>query len=109
MKTKLALFISSIILIVFFLAIAYPLSGVGTAHAAPNAQFVTSTPGPDGRILYTVVAGDTCDGVAIKVGITRAQIRQLNSHLNQDCTLIVGQQLVIGLVSNAPTAGPIPT
>lgn len=109
MKIRSILFISFVLLVLFFLGIAYPLSEVGTAHAAPNAQFVTSTPGPDGRILYTVVAGDTCDGVAIKAGITRAQIRQLNTHLDQDCTLVIGQQLVIGLVSNAPTAGPIPT
>ena len=38
-----------------------------------------------------------------------AQLRQLNTRLDPNCTLTVGQQLVVGLVSNAPTAGPAPT
>lgn len=78
--------------------------------AAPYAQFVTSTPGPDGRILYIVAAGDTCGDVALKHGINVQQLRQLNSRLDVDCTLVVGQQLIVGLVQlNAPTAGPAPT
>ena len=110
MKIRLTLFLSAFILVLLFLGLAYPLSGAGTAHAAPNAQgFVTSTPGPDGRILYTVVAGDNCGKVALLHGITVTQLRQLNTHLDADCTLVVGQQIVVGLVSNVPTAGPIAT
>jgi murein DD-endopeptidase MepM/ murein hydrolase activator NlpD len=82
----------------------------GNANAAPNAQFVTATPGPDGRILYTVAEGDTCSSVALLHGISVPQLRQLNTRLDENCTLIVGQQLVVGLVaSNAPTAGLEPT
>jgi LysM repeat protein len=85
------------------------LPGQG-AYAAPPAQgFVTATPGPDGRILYTVVSGDTCGQVALLHGITVPQLRQLNGRLDQNCTLTVGQQLVVGVVSSAPTAGPAPT
>ena len=80
------------------------------ANAAPKAQFVTATPGPDGRILYIVVAGDTCSSVALLHGIGVPQLRQLNTRLDENCTLTVGQQLVVGLASsNAPTAGPAPT
>ena len=105
---------SAFFLIVFFLAIL----GVGlalpanSANAAPPAQgFVTSTPGPDGRILYTVVAGDNCSSVAFQHGITVQQLRQYNTRLNDECTLIPGQQIIVGLVQiqTGPTAGPSPT
>lgn len=79
--------------------------------AAPPAQgFVTATAMPDGRIIYVVQAADTCSSVALKHGIGVAQLRQFNSRLDQDCTLVIGQQLIVGLiVQNAPTAGPAPT
>lgn len=42
--------------------------------------------------------------------MTVDQLRQLNTRLDPNCTLIVGQQLVVGVVSqNQPTAGPAPT
>ena len=87
--------------------LVFPASG---ASAAPHAQgFVTSTPGPDGRIIYLVVEGDSCSSVALLHGISVAQLRQFNSRLDQDCALVIGQQLVVGLASTAPTAGPAPT
>jgi len=71
---------------------------------------MSATPGPDGRILYTVVSGDTCLQVALLHGITETQLRQFNSRLDQDCSLTVGQQLIVGLPALAgPTAGPAPT
>ena len=108
MKIRFALFVCLIVVILLFLSISLPLSG---ASAAPYAQgFVTATPGPDGRILYTVVEGDNCGQVALLHGITVTQLRQFNARLDEDCTLAVGQQLVVGLASvNAPTAGPAPT
>lgn len=106
MKTRPFLFLCLLVFIVLVLGIALPLRG---ADAAPQAQFVTATPGPDGRILYTVVEGDNCGQVALLHGITVQQLRQLNARLDQDCTLTVGQQLVVGVVSTAPTAGPAPT
>jgi hypothetical protein len=106
MKARSFLLLCLIVFIVLVLGIALPLHG---ANAAPHAQFVTATPGPDGRILYTVVDGDNCGQVALIHGITVTQLRQLNARLDQDCTLTVGQQLVVGVISNAPTAGPAPT
>ena len=107
MNARHLIFVFSIILGLLLLGIGLPLHG---ANAAPEAQFVTATPGPDGRILYTVVAGDSCLQVALLHGITVQQLRQFNTRLDQDCTLAVGQQLVVGLASlNAPTAGPAPT
>ena len=80
------------------------------ARAAPEAQFITATPGPDGRIMYTVVEGDSCLQVALLHGITVPQLRQFNTRLDEDCTLTIGQQIVVGLAqAEAPTAGPAPT
>lgn len=83
------------------------------ASAAPNPlqQNPTPTPGADGRILYIVQPGDSCIRVATLNGISVEQLRQLNSKLDENCTLIAGQELLIGLVSVAgtPTAGPSPT
>lgn len=107
MKVRLLFFLCVIGISLLFLDIALPLNG---ASAAPDMQFVTATPGPDGRILYTVVEGDNCGQVALLHGITVQQLRQFNTRLDENCTLTVGQQLVVGLASvNEPTAGPAPT
>lgn len=83
------------------------------ANAAPNMQqtIPTPTPGADGRILYVVQSGDNCYRVAALNGITVEQLRQLNTKLDENCTLVTGQELLIGIVSLAgtPTAGPSPT
>ena len=106
MKARSVFFLCVFVVLLFFLGIALPLS---QASAAPDLQFVTSTPGPDGRIIYTVVAGDSCSGVALRHGITVDQLRLYNTRLDPDCTLTIGQPLVVGLVSQAPTAGSIAT
>ena len=107
MKAHFPLILCLITLFFFFLSILLPFGG---AQAAPDAQFVTATPGPDGRILYVVVDGDSCLEVALLHGITVQQIRQFNTRLDENCTLTVGQQLVVGLAQpEAPTAGPAPT
>jgi hypothetical protein len=104
MKAHIPLFLFSILLLIFFLSTLPPF---GRAHAAPDLQgFITATPGPDGRILYAVVDGDNCGQVALLHGITIQQLRQFNPRLDQDCSLSVGQQLVVGLAqADAPTAG----
>ena len=83
------------------------------ASAAPGMQQTdpTATPGADGRILYIVKAGDNCFRVAALHSITIEQLRQLNSKLDADCTLIEGQELLIGIISVAgtPTPGASPT
>src|SRR5688572_28881710 len=107
MNAKLTLFLCFILITLLLLGIALPFQA---ASAAPPAQFVTATPGPDGRIMYTVVEGDSCLQVVLLHGITETQLRQLNNRLDQNCTLTIGQQLVEGLAqNNEPTAGPAPT
>ena len=105
MKTRLAFLFVLILIFLLFLGIVLP------AAAAPLQQgFATNTPQPDGRIVYIVQDGDTCSLVALKYGIGVAQLRQFNSRLDENCTLTIGQQLVVGLAQQAgPTAGPAPT
>jgi murein DD-endopeptidase MepM/ murein hydrolase activator NlpD len=109
MKIRNALFISIFLLVLLLTGMVLSASGV---NAAPNLQgFVTATPGPDGRILYTVVNGDNCSQIALNHGITVQQLRQYNTRLDDSCTLTIGQQLVVGLVApvTAPTLGAFPT
>lgn len=83
------------------------------ADAAPSAQeYATPTAQPDGRIIYIVQPGDTCIRVSLLNGISVEQLRQLNSKLDENCTLIEGQELLIGLAGPAAgtdTPGPSPT
>ena len=108
MKTRTTFFICLLLFTMLMIGVALPAIGV---NAAPPAQgFVTATPGADGRILYTVVSGDSCSSVAFQHGITVPQLRQYNTRLDADCTLSIGEQLVVGLApAPAPTAGPAPT
>jgi hypothetical protein len=85
------------------------------AQAAPvQQQFVTNTPLPDGRILYRVVAGDTCTKIQLLYGIGFETLRQLNQGINADCTNIIeGQELLVGTggpaIAPSSTPGPSPT
>ena len=80
MKIRAILFVVLFVLGLFFIEIALP---AGDANAAPEAQFVTATPGADGRIIYIVVEGDTCSSIALLHGIGVPQLRQLNSRLDE--------------------------
>lgn len=105
MNTKRFLIILSFIFL-FMLGIWLPV------NAAPVRQVIsTPTAGPDGRIIHIVQPGDNCTSVTLRYGITVDQLRQLNSKLDENCILVEGQELLIGIVSLAgtPTAGPSPT
>lgn len=84
------------------------------AQASPSAQvqFPSPTPGADGRILYIVQAGDSCFRIQALYGITVDQLRGLNPQLDENCTLVVGDELMLGIGGPAalsPTPGPSPT
>ncbi|MBI5943703.1 MAG: LysM peptidoglycan-binding domain-containing protein [Chloroflexi bacterium] len=100
--------------IILFTLVSLLLLGVWLpAGAAPDLQqqFPTPTPGADGRIVYIVQPGDNCIRVAALNAISVEQLRQLNSKLDENCTLVDGQELLVGIVSVAgtPTLGPSPT
>jgi hypothetical protein len=84
------------------------------AQASPQPQlpqFATPTPGPDGRIIYIVQAGDNCTSISLKTGVSIELLLGQNPTL--DCNLvIIGQQLLLGMGGPAaftPTPGPSPT
>jgi hypothetical protein len=108
MKIRTAFFIFLPILALSLVGLILPANGVS---AAPRFQgFATSTPGPDGRIIYIVKEGDNCSQVALLHGITVAQLRQFNTRLDENCILTPGQQLIVGLsVSNLPTLPSVAT
>jgi LysM repeat protein len=96
----------------FLMGLWLPASSSASAAPASQLQYSTPTPGADGRIVYIVQAGDNCFRIAALHGITVDQLRALNSKLDADCTVNIGQELLIGLAgaaAAAPTAGPSPT
>ena len=89
--------------VVFFRA-ALPVA----ASPAGQVYYFTPTPQPDGRILYTVKDGDTCTSIALLNNVTLDQLRLLND-LNGDACLFIrtGQQLLLGVVEQQPTAAAV--
>ncbi len=91
------------------------VGGALVVRASPSPQleqYQTPTPGPDGRIIYIVRQGDNCLRVALLHNITVDQLRSYNPFLDENCTLIIGQELMVGLggpASYTPTPGPSPT
>lgn len=97
-------------LALILLAALLPFSRLAApAAAAPHLQptpFPTPTPGPDGRILYTVRAGDTLFSIAAISGITVDALRDLNG-LGPDDIIVPDQVLLLGLAGPAqPEEGP---
>ena len=80
------------------------------AAASPAGQvaYPSPTPGSDGRIIYIVKAGDTCDRLSILYGVSVEYIRTTNL-LDESCTLREGQPLLLGVAvpsTVTPPSGP---
>lgn len=98
-------------LFVLFVAIALAVTLVVPAIASSPAQvyYQTPTAGADGRIIYIVKGGDTCLSISLLTGVDINQLRRINN-LDEECALIEGQQLVLGIYQTpTPTPGPPPT
>ena len=108
MKIRLLPFFGISLALVLLFAMA---ASVLAAPAPQVQQYATPTPGPDGRIIYIVKAGETCTSISLLTGVPVDYIRQTN-RLDENCSLQEGQDLVIGVGGPAavtPTAGPAPT
>ncbi len=111
MKIKKLLFFSLSLLFALFVGLSF---SVNASPSMQGAEFQTPTAGPDGRIIYIVGEGDSCQRIAILHNITVNQLRSLNPALDDnECVVVIGQELMIGVggPANAPTStpGPSPT
>ncbi len=93
---------------------------IPTTASAPIPQAVISTPTPqaDGQIIYIVKENDTCISIALLMGISEQELRELNNLEGDDCDFLwVGQELLVGIkeedtpvptteVTTAPTPTP---
>jgi hypothetical protein len=92
---------------------------IPTTASAPLPQAVISTPTPqaDGRIIYIVKENDTCISIALLMGISEQELRELNNLEADDCNFIwPGQEMLVGIkAEDTPvptaevTAAPTPT
>jgi hypothetical protein len=97
---------TSLLTIFLLAALAMPAAASPALQSTPQA---TPTPGPDGRILYTVLAGDSQWLIAAKFNIPLETLRILNGW-TADQALIEGQIIVLGIaVQGEPTATAGPT
>ena len=101
---KRLLYITALTLTLFLLASASLTVQASGQIQLP--QFSTPTPGADGTIIYTVQEGDSCYRIEALTGVPVAQLRALN-RLDENCTLIPGQPLKIGV--GGPSGGATPT
>lgn len=102
-------------LVIFLFLIPVLLFGMllpAQASPALQVKYATPTAGPDGRIIYIVQAGDTCTRISLVSGISVDQLRQLNPQLDENCNLVIGSELMLGIGGPAavsPSPGPSPT
>ncbi len=99
-------------ILIFTAVLLFSLLLVQASLAAPNQQlpqYATPTPGADGRIIYTVIDGDSCVRISLLTGVSVDQLKKLNG-LGDDCFISAGQKLILNIVGpSAVTATPGPT
>ncbi len=80
------------------------------ASALQQSSYQTPTPNAEGQIIYTVQEGDNCTRVFLLTGVSIEQLIALNN-LDADCSIVPGQQLILGIVASATATpeGPTPT
>ena len=103
MKTK--ILFSSLLLLALFIGLSFSAQAASSFQAG---QFQTPTAGPDGRIIYIIQEGDTCSRIELLFGVSINELRTLNPNLNDDCTVIPGEELMVGMggPAVAPTSTP---
>ena len=108
MKTKAILVVGAALIILGLVCIS---ASVQAASVEPQIAYPSPTPLPDGRIIYFVKAGDTCEQISLLYGVSLEYLRTTNQ-LDASCSLREGQQLMLGVggpSAASPTPGPSPT
>lgn len=104
MKTRPFSIIAGASLLLVFLFILGLQTPVIAAPLLQLTDFPTPTPGPDGRILYTVQDGDTLWRIAAVSGLTLDEVRQLNN-LDAEAIINPGDVLLLGFSGPGATPG----
>jgi murein DD-endopeptidase MepM/ murein hydrolase activator NlpD len=102
----------SVVFLLLFPLLLFAILLPAQASPAVQVQFPSPTPGPDGRIIYIVQPGDSCFRIEALYGIPVDQLRALNPQLDENCTLAIGAELMLGIggpSALSPTPGPSPT
>jgi hypothetical protein len=99
--------LASVLLLFVFVFLSAPRTAFGSMlQATPQTM---PTAGPDGRILYTVLANDTQWGIAAQFGLVLSDLQNLNGWTGNEI-LGEGQVILLGLGSlQEPTATIGPT
>jgi hypothetical protein len=109
MKTKALLFASVFLILV---GLSWISSGAQAAPGDPQSPYPSPTPQADGRIIYIVKAGDTCESISLMYGVSLDFLRTTNQ-LDSNCSLREGQQITLGIgaaaTASPTTGGPTPT
>ena len=100
MKQIIAIFLVVCVTLAGMAALAFPVD----AGAPAQVVYSTPTPLPDGRVIYKVQSLDTCISVALLHNISLDQLYTLNPSIRDECNLLIGQELLIALVTPEPTA-----
>lgn len=98
-----------IISLIFLTAILlFNIFPVKAEASLPQVVYSTPTPNAEGRIVFVVRAGESCNSISFLTGVPIDELRRLNN-LKEDCALIEGQQLLIGIAEKpAQAATPTP-
>jgi hypothetical protein len=103
MLKKAYIFSLLVLFVISFVFLTQPVS----ADPRPQVVYQTPTAYPDGRVIYIVQPNDTCIRVELLTGVKIEQLRTLNK-LDQNCSLTVGKELLLTVVTPAPTITPNP-
>jgi hypothetical protein len=104
MKAKISLLVIALTLLSGLSLLAAP---VGASNDHPQVVYATPTALEDGRIFYRVQEGETCLRIELLTSVKVADLIKLNN-LDQNCTIIPGTDLLIGIVTPEPSLTPNP-
>jgi hypothetical protein len=95
--------------LLLFIAVWALAAAPAVASPQPQVFYQTPTPDADGRIIYTVREGESCTSISL---LTQTDINELrlNNNLDANCSLNVGQKLILKIVevqTPEPTTAPV--
>src|SRR5690606_2576336 len=99
------------VFLLLLIVLGLSLSTLRLPASAQGTPYQTPTPNVNGDIIFKVRPGDGCISISLLTNVPIETIKSLNG-LDDACTLLEGQDLVIGRVEPVvltQTAFPTPT